>query len=266
MQNITGVSGIGQGRRSFPQSRYAFGDGIIPGMEILKRGAASLGLNLNPAQLERFETYYRELIEWNQRFNLTAITDYEEAQVKHFLDSLTIAVAITPDGLVLDVGTGAGTPGLPLKILYPDLKLCLLEATAKKTQFLDHVCRRLGLAGVEIITGRAEEVAHRPDYRERFDFVVARGLAPLVTLVELTLPFCRPGGCLIAAKRGDIDAEVRASTGATGRLGGRLGEIKTVAPEGLPEGNRLVIIDKVAQTPPQYPRRPGRPAKRPLTG
>jgi 16S rRNA (guanine527-N7)-methyltransferase len=167
---------------------------------------------------------------------------------------------------VLDVGSGAGLPGLPLKILRPSLKLSLLEATAKKVAFLEHICQELGLRDVEIITGRAEEIAHQPAYREQFDFVLARAVASLATLVELTLPFVMVGGSLIAPKRGDITTEVSEAAYAVSRLGGRLREIKTVVLDELPEGNELVIIDKTSPTPPAYPRRPGRPAKRPLAG
>jgi len=161
-----------------------------------------LGLELTQEQLEQFDVYYHELVDWNRQINLTAITDYEEVQIKHFLDSLTIALAWQPDrgNSVIDVGTGAGIPGIPLKIVFSDIKLVLLEATAKKVSFLHHITQKLGLDDVEIIVGRAEEVARVAQYREKFKLVLSRAVAPLPTLVELTLPFCALGGSFIAQK------------------------------------------------------------------
>ena len=182
-------------------------------MEKLKSGAQKLGLHLSQQQLELFEMYYRELVDWNRKINLTRITGYEEVQLKHFLDSLTVTLATKPlaggESLsVIDVGTGAGLPGIPLKILLPDIRIVLLEATAKKTKFLHHVVATLGLNDVEIVVGRAEEVAHNARYRERFDLVLSRAVASLSTLVELTLPFCAVGGSFVAQKKGNIEQEV----------------------------------------------------------
>jgi 16S rRNA (guanine527-N7)-methyltransferase len=223
-------------------------------------------VELGPAQLEQFEVYYQELIDWNKRVNLTAITDYEEVQLKHFLDSLTVVLAWQPakDSRVIDVGTGAGLPGIPLKIVFPDIKLTLLEATAKKAGFLRHIVEKLGLADVEIVVGRAEEVAHQPRYREGFDLVLSRAVAALPTLVELALPFAAVGGSFIAQKKGNISEEISRADRAIKLLGGRLRELKRVDITGLADERYLVIIDKVSPTPAKYPRRPGLPAKRPL--
>jgi len=238
-------------------------------MERLKAGVKRLGLELNQRQLEQFHTYYQELVDWNKRVNLTRITDYEEVQIKHFLDSLTVALVwetLTPgaDLRLIDVGTGAGIPGIPLKIVFPDIKLVLLDSVAKKAAFLHHLNHKLGLDDVEIVVGRAEDVAREAPYRETFDIVLSRGVAPLATLVELTLPFCTIGGSFIAQKKGAIDQEIRQAIKAIGLLGGRLREVKRVNLEEFTDKRQLVIVDKVSPTPPLYPRRPGMPGKRPI--
>ena len=236
-------------------------------MEKLKYGSEELGLHLNTGQLEQFEIYYKELIVWNRKMNLTSITDYEEVQVKHFLDSLTVTLAMrAPFKSVnaIDIGTGAGLPGVPLKIIKPDISLVLLEATGKKARFLNHLVTALALEDVEIAVGRAEEVAHDIQYRENFDIVLSRAVASLPTLVELTLPFCAVGGSLIAQKKGDIQKEVEQSNEAINKMGGYLREIKPVGLEALNDSRYLIVIDKVNPTPEKYPRRPGIPAKRPI--
>ena len=238
-------------------------------MERLNLGALKLGLQLSPKQLEQFNIYYQELLDWNQRVNLTRITGYEEVQIKHFLDSLTVALAwqpLTPDAdfSLIDVGTGAGIPGIPLKILLPNIRLVLVDSIAKKAAFLHHLKGKLGLDNVEIVVGRAEEIAHQPKYRENFDIVLSRGVAPMVTLVELTLPFCLIGGSFIAQKKGAIDPEISQASKAVSLLGGRLREVKRVNLAEFTDERRLVIIDKVMPTPQLYPRRPGIPEKRPL--
>jgi 16S rRNA (guanine527-N7)-methyltransferase len=235
-------------------------------MEKLKAGAKELGLGLTTAQLEQFEVYYQELVDWNKRVNLTAITGYEEVQLKHFLDSLTVALAWQPakGTSVVDVGTGAGLPGIPLKIVFPDIKLVMLEATAKKADFLRHIVPKLGLENVEVVVGRAEEIGHQAEYRESFDLALSRAVAPLPTLVELALPFCAVDGSFIAQKKGAIYEEVDRATKAISLLGGRLKETKRVDLAQFADERYLVIIDKLSPTPEKYPRRPGLPAKRPL--
>jgi 16S rRNA (guanine527-N7)-methyltransferase len=236
-------------------------------MEKLISGAVRLGIVLTSRQLEQFQAYYQELVDWNQRFNLTAIVDYQEVQIKHFLDSLTVNLVLAtniPGLRVIDVGSGAGLPGVPLKIVWPQIHLTLLESVAKKTTFLDYLVGKLGLEDVEVITGRAEDVAHLSAYREQFDVAISRGVAGMATLSELCLPFCRIAGIFIAQKKGDIEQEMSQADRAMALLCGRLREVKLVELPELADNRHLVVIEKIAATPPRYPRRPGIPGKRPL--
>jgi 16S rRNA (guanine527-N7)-methyltransferase len=238
-------------------------------MEKLIAGAKKLGLELESRQLGQFDIYYHQLVDWNKRVNLTAITGYEEVQIKHFLDSLTVTLAwqraiSKRDFCLIDVGTGAGIPGIPLKIIFPDIRLVLLEARAKKATFLHYIIDKLGLKDVEILVGRAEDIAHQSQYREGFDLVLSRAVASLPTLVELALPFCALGGSFIAQKKGDTGEEVSQAAKVISLLGGKLREVKKVDLYEFTDERWLVVIDKIVPTPPQYPRRPGIPAKRPL--
>ena len=241
-----------------------------PQMEKLIEGTRKLGIELNASMVEQFELYYQVLIEWNKKFNLTAITDYQEVQIKHFLDSLTVTIALTKQELtktglsIMDIGTGAGFPGIPLKIMLPQSRLVLLEATTKKVTFVRYVAQRLELENVEIVDGRAEEVAHLPLYRQQFDLVVSRAVASLSSLVELALPFCQTGGKFVAQKKGDCRQEIDRAIKAIDVLGGRLSRVKELEVEGLSDGRYLVIIDKIYTTPEKYPRRIGVPVRRPI--
>jgi 16S rRNA (guanine527-N7)-methyltransferase len=239
-------------------------------MKELIEGAGKLGIEFNARQVKKFELYYQELIEWNRRVNLTAITDYSSMQVKHFLDSLTITLALPekeieePDFNIVDLGTGAGFPGLPLKILFPQPRLVLIEPTTKKTAFLHHIIRKLELENVEVLNSRAEEAAHLPLYRERFALVLSRAVALLPTLVELTLPFCQVGGRFIAQKKGEIEQELDRAKEAIAALGGKLNQIRRIELEEFSDARYLVIIDKICPTPGKYPRRAGLPKRRPI--
>jgi 16S rRNA (guanine527-N7)-methyltransferase len=208
-----------------------------------------------------FETYLKELLEWNKKFNLTAITDPEEIQTKHFEDSLSLlqAIPLTSER-VIDIGSGAGFPGIPLKIKCPNIKLTLVEATKKKVEFLKHIVKNLELKDVEAIWGRAEEVAK--EKREQYDIAVARAVAELNILSEWCLPFVKVGGIFVAYKTENTESEIAKAEKAIEILGGKIKEIKRLQ-IGIIKRS-LIIIEKVSTTPEKYPRRTGTAKKRPL--
>jgi 16S rRNA (guanine527-N7)-methyltransferase len=235
-------------------------------MESLLKGAHDLGLTISPEQLRLFQAYAGELAAWNQRLSLTAITSPEDIQVKHFLDSLTCLRALPPGFVcrrLLDVGSGGGFPGLPLKIHDPTLHVTLLETTNKKAEFLRHMVGYLGLTEVEVVAERAETLGQNPAYRESYDLVAARAVAELAVLAEYCLPFCRVGGLFVAQKKAGNAAEIKNAQGAVTSLGGRMLPSVAILLPGV-EPRQLVVVEKVSQTPARYPRRPGMPAKRPL--
>jgi 16S rRNA (guanine527-N7)-methyltransferase len=240
---------------------------------ILADGAKQFNLSLTEAQLSLFQTYSQELIAWNQQINLTRIVEPEEIAVKHFLDSLSVCLALRPDRFdkpvrsdfsLIDVGAGAGFPGVPLKIALPHMQLTLLESTAKKTKFLHHLVETLRLSNVTIVTARAEEAGQQPAHRERYDVAVARAVTNLPVLAEYTLPLVKVGGTVVAQKGQYPAEELEQTTRALKILGGK---IARVLPVNIPElvGERhLVVMSKIKATPKTYPRRPGTPAKNPL--
>ena len=224
----------------------------------------AIAIELSDEQLEQFLTYYEMLIEKNKVMNLTAITDFDEVLEKHFEDSLSLiqAVDLEKSQAVIDLGTGAGFPGIPLKIAFPNLQITLADSLNKRILFLDDVIRELGLTGIDTVHGRAEDLAKNSDYREKFDLCVSRAVANLSTLSEYCLPFVKIGGKFISYKAGECDEEVAASKSSIFLLGGKISDIKKF--ELGESGRAFVIIDKVSGTPKKYPRKAGTPSKDPL--
>ncbi len=236
-------------------------------MEKFRQDALALtGMRLSAQQMAAFEQYEKELLDWNTRHNLTAIRDAASIRTKHFLDSLSCLLALrepSPNRLI-DIGTGAGFPGIPLKILLPNLRLTLVESVGKKAAFCQHVVNLLGLERVEVIQARAEELGQLTAHREKYDWAVARAVANLPVLLEFLLPLVRVGGAVLAQKGQNGPAEAQASENAARLLGGHLRQLRVVNLPGVAEDRYLIIVDKTAATPPKYPRRAGLPAKSPL--
>lgn len=237
-------------------------------LSTLADGARELGLELSTTQLDQFQRYFEVLTEWAERVSLTAVRDEEGVQRRHFLESAALIPVLAEEGLslrdraLIDVGSGAGIPGVPLKILEPSLRVTLVEAKQRKAEFLQALLPELGLTNVTILTKRAEEAGHDPEQREQYDFAVAKALAPLRTLLELTLPFLRMGGVVLAPKGKEAENEVKDARDSLQTLNGSLRVIADLPRSEPPQ--KAVLVDKVLPTPLRFPRRPGMPAKRPL--
>lgn len=236
-------------------------------MQPLADEAARLfGIQLTAPQLALMQRHAAELADWNQRVNLTGITEPEQVRVRHFLDSLSVAAHIPlREGMrLIDVGTGAGFPGVPLHILCPGIQVTLLDATAKKLRFLDHLIEVLGLSGVSTLHARAEQAGQMPAQRGVYDLVLARSVARMPALAEFLLPLARVGGQCVAMKGGGALEELRDAARAIGLLGGRLNRVEKLQLPGVAQPHHLIILDKVAPTPAAWPRQPGTPARQPL--
>ena len=218
--------------------------------------------NLSKEQLEKFKVYYKSLIEWNEKINLTAITDESEGITKHFADSLSILKYIKNNSKVIDVGTGAGFPGIPLKIANESLKITLLDSLNKRILFLDEVIKELNLKDINTIHGRAEEVAHDKDHREQYDIAVCRAVAKLNVLAEYMLPYLKVGGTFICMKGPNINEEIDSSMKAIKLLGGKIEKVESFE---LEENQRnIIIIKKEKNSPKNFPRKAGTPSKSPI--
>ena len=236
-------------------------------MEKLVREALQLfGLHLTGRHVMALMTFERELLEWNEKFNLTAIRDVEGIRTKHFLDSLSCVLAWKecPPRRLIDIGTGAGFPGIPLKILYPSMRLTLVESVGKKANFCRHMVETLKLDATEVVTARAEKVGQMPAHRECYDWAVARAVANMSVLAEYLLPLVQVGGAILAQKGQSGPAETHTAEKVLNLLGGRTRLLLPVTLPGVADERFLVVVDKVAATPPLYPRKPGIPAKKPL--
>ena len=228
----------------------------------LAEKCSTWNINLTPEQLDQLDRYAQILVEYNQKVNLTAITDPEGIEDKHFLDSLLFASQPEVEGRMVDVGTGAGFPGVVTKIYKPEIELTLMEPTGKRVDFLKYVCAELGLTGVEFAKERAEEAA-RKVWREQFDLASARAVAALPVLAEYCLPLVKVGGCFVAMKGASAAQELAAAQGAIRKLGGEYRETRDFH---LPGGDArsLVVVRKISRTPTAYPRNGGKIAKSPL--
>ena len=236
-------------------------------MEKVSQEALSLlNLRLSPRQVTQLQRYEQELLDWNSRMNLTAIREAEGIRTKHFLDSFSCLLAWrdnTPTSMI-DIGTGAGFPGIPLKIIYPNMRLTLVDSVGKKVDFCRHVVQTLGLEKVEVLKARAEELGQLSQYREKYQWAVARAVANLNILVEYLLPLVFVGGGILAQKGETGPSEAHNSEHAALILGGHFRQLIPVALPGVVEERYLIVIDKTAATPPNYPRHVGVPTKNPI--
>ena len=227
---------------------------------------AKMNISLSDKQLQQFMTYYEMLIEKNKVMNLTAITDFDEVVEKHFVDSVSLiqVVDLHQPLKVIDLGTGAGFPGIPLKIVFPELNVVLADSLNKRLVFLNEVIDALGLTEIYTVHGRAEDLARMPEYREQFDLCVSRAVANLATLSEYCLPYVKVGGCFIPYKSGEIDEELNNSKKAVQILGGKIEEVVKFQLPDTDIGRSFVKIKKNKNTAKKYPRKAGLPAKEPL--
>lgn len=232
----------------------------------LIEGSKELDIDLGQAREDKFQVYKDLLQEWNEKIDITTIIDDVEVDQKHFLDSLTLVATGLFDGRkkIIDIGTGGGFPGLPLKIYNDELEVSLMDSLNKRINFLDHVIDRLGLDKIQAIHGRAEELSRTEDYREAYDICVSRAVARLNTLVEYCLPFVKEGGYFVSMKGPDYDEELAEAKNAIKLLGGQLKFDRQVTIPGTDITHSIIVIEKVRKTPRKYPRGGGKPRKKPL--
>ena len=234
--------------------------------KILTEGCKDFGISLTEKQTEQFLEYYKLLIEWNEVMNLTAITEFEEVLVKHFADSLSIAKGLDMEKIhtCIDVGTGAGFPGIPLKIAFPHLKVTLLDSLNKRLNFLNEVISRLGLEEIETVHGRAEDGARRAEHREQYDLSVSRAVSRLASLCEYCMPYVKVGGVFVSYKAEKASEELTEAKKAISVLGGKLEKEVAFQLCRTDMERDLIVIKKVKNTPKKYPRKAGTPTKEPI--
>lgn len=234
-------------------------------MNKLRDALKQWNIDIADIELEKFNKYYELLITWNEKMNLTSITDKDEVIYKHFVDSIALIKYVDiSDKYILDVGTGAGFPGIPLKIISPNAKIVLLDSLAKRVNFLNEVINELGLDNITAVHGRAEDFANNISYREKFDIVTSRAVANLSTLSEYCIPFVKLNGQFIPYKSGNVDEEIINAKKALGILGGKISVVEKFIPPNTDFDRSLIFIDKCKKTSKQYPRKAGTPSKNPL--
>ncbi len=234
--------------------------------EILTKAFTGEGFALTERQLQQFVTYYETLMEWNQKMNLTAIEEPVEVAYKHFVDSACL-LRVAPDlrgKAMIDIGTGAGFPGVPLKIMEPDLDLTLFDSLNKRIIFLQALCQKLQLEQVKAVHGRAEEFGIKPAYRQQYDLATARAVARMPVLLEICLPFVKKGGIFIALKGPELEQEIEESGNALRELGGKIVDVQRFTLADGAYTRNLAVVEKIKDTPKKYPRKAGTPQKKPL--
>lgn len=235
-------------------------------IDILRKGFQSYNISLTDKQIEQFDQYYNILIEWNGFMNLTGITQYEEVVTKHFIDSISLVNTVDiKEGLkIIDIGTGAGFPGIPIKIIFPKIEIVLLDSLNKRIRFLNEVINQLGLQSITAVHGRAEDYAQKNQHREQYDLCVSRAVANLSSLSEYCIPFTKVDGYFISYKSGEIEEELKLSENAIKKLGGKIEKVEKF---NLPDSDisrSLIVIKKIKNTMKKFPRKSGLPTKEPL--
>lgn len=239
---------------------------MMNNINILKEGAKELGLSLNDKQIDQFLKYKDLLVDWNKKINLTAITEDQDIMIKHFLDSISCTKLsyIKDNHKVIDVGTGAGFPGIPINIYYKDVSLTLLDSLNKRINFLKEVCTDIGLENVDFQHGRAEDFGQDKKFREKYDIAVARAVAPLNVLCEYCMPFVKVGGYFICQKGPNIDEEMKDAKKAIEILGGKFIKKIDISLPFCDITHNIVVIEKIKNTSTKYPRKAGTPTRKPL--
>lgn len=236
--------------------------------DFLKEKMKDAGFELTKKQVRQFMEYYELLVLWNEKMNLTAITEFQDVVIKHFVDSVMIGKKFSWKAdeklRMMDLGTGAGFPGVPIKIMYPEMEVLLMDSLNKRIRFLDEVIASLSLENISTLHARAEELGRKMEYREQYDLCVSRAVAQLSSLAEFCLPFVKKGGCFISYKGGNVKEELQTARNAIATLGGKIGRIEKFILPGSDMERSLICIEKKKETPKKYPRQGGKPLKEPL--